>query len=53
MDNEEGEWCVSYHGVGRNQNSEEVKKITGAIYKSEFKPGKIQVHEDHDDINHP
>ena len=53
MENKKGEWCVAYHGVGRNQNSEEVKKITGAIYKSEFKPGKIQVHEDHDDINHP
>ena len=53
MENKKGEWCVAYHGVGRYQNSEEVKKITGAIYKSEFKPGKSQVHEDHDDINHP
>ena len=53
MDNKEGEWCVAYHGVGRYQNSEQVKKVTGLIYKSEFKPGGNQCHENHDDINHP
>ena len=52
MNNMEGEWCVAYHGVGRYQSSEEVKKITGAIYKSEFKPGDSQGHENHEDINH-
>ena len=53
MDNKEGEWCVAYHGVGRYQNSEQVKKVIGLIYKSEFKPGGNQCHENHDDINHP
>ena len=53
MNNAEGEWCVAYHGVGRFHNSEEVKKITGKIYNSEFKPGDNQDHKDHEDINHP
>jgi hypothetical protein len=39
MNNQEGEWCVAYHGVGRYKDSDEVKKITSAIYKTEFKPG--------------
>ena len=53
MNNQEGEWCVAYHGVGRYKDSDEVKKITSAIYKTEFKPGWGQEHNMHDDINHP
>jgi hypothetical protein len=53
MENTEGEWCVAYHGVGRNKDPEEVKKIAGLIYKTNFKKGDNQFHKDHDDINHP
>jgi hypothetical protein len=53
MNNKEGEWCVAYHGVGRYKDSDDVKKITGAIYNTEFKPGWGQEHKRHDDINHP
>ena len=53
MENIEGEWCVAYHGVGRYEKSEEVKKITGSIYKSRFKPGSGQDHQNEDDIFHP
>ena len=53
MDNIEGEWCVAYHGVGRFKKSEEVKKITGSIYKSKFRPGSGQAHQNEDDIFHP
>ena len=54
MSNKEGEWCVAYHGVGRNlNNSDEVKKTTGLIHKNEFKPGINQGHSGHDDIKHP
>ena len=54
MNNKEGEWCVAYHGVGRHLlNSDKVKDITGKIYKTQFKIGDINAHEDHDDINHP
>ena len=52
MINSQEEWCVAYHGVGRNQSSEKVKHITGKIVKSKFKPGVNQVHEYHDDIFH-
>ena len=47
MDNIEGEWCVAYHGVGRDNESEKVKNITGLIIKGEkqkFKPGYHQAH---------
>ena len=54
MSNKKGEWCVAYHGVGRNiHNSDKIKKVTSLIYKTEFKPGDWQIHEDHDDIYHP
>ena len=33
MSNAKGEWCLAYHGVGDNQDSEQVKKITGLIAK--------------------
>ena len=52
-ENIEGEWCVAYHGVGRDRESDEVKKITGNIYKTRFKPGSGQYHENCDDIFHP
>ena len=51
MSNVDGEWCVAYHGVGRN--SDDVKKITGLIIKSEFKPGGNQAHSTFQDIFHP
>ena len=38
MDNIKGEWCVAYHGVACGQSSKEVARITGLIYKTEFKP---------------
>ena len=54
MDNSKGEWCVAYHGVGRDAgSSDNVKDITGKIVKSNFKAGSNQVHEDCDDIFHP
>ena len=53
MENIKGEWCVAYHGVGRNQDSNEIKKITGKIIKSELKPGSNQVHSNCEDQYHP
>ena len=53
MENQEGEWCVAYHGVGRFQDSENVKIITGKIYKGGFKEGENQAYEFEDDENHP
>ena len=37
MDNVDGEWCVAYHGVAVDQDSDDVKKITGLIYKENLK----------------
>ena len=53
MDNSKGEWCVAYHGVGNFQNSNDVKKVTGKIIKSEFKPGGGQAHKNCPDQFHP
>ena len=53
MKNVPGEWCVAYHGVASGQSSDNVKKVTGNIYKSSFKPGKGQAHEFCDDQFHP
>ena len=47
------EWAVAYHGVGRGQSSEEIKRIIGIIIKGGFRQGYNQVHEDCPDINHP
>jgi hypothetical protein len=44
MSNDPDEWCVAYHGVGVSQDSNAVKKITGLIYKGNFKKGKRQLH---------
>ena len=52
MKNISGEWCVAYHGVGRNQIPEQVKKSTRLIYVGGFKPGDNQVYEDDEDIYH-
>ena len=32
-----GEWCVAYHEVTRNESPKKVSKITGNIYKINFK----------------
>ncbi len=53
MRNVPGEWCVAYHGVGSGQSSDNVKNVTGLIYKSEFKPGGRQVHKKCPDQYHP
>ena len=47
------EWCVAYHGVGRDKPSDEVKKVTGLIYKGAFKPGENQYHKDCENLNKP
>ena len=44
MKNIPGEWCVAYHGVGSGQSSDNVKNVTGLIYKGNFKKGSRQVH---------
>ena len=53
MNNSPGEWCVAYHGVGRNQPSDKVKKITRLIYESKFKSGGVQKRSFAQDIYHP
>ena len=53
MSNSEGEWCVAYHGVAHGQTSDNVKKVTGLIYKGGFKPGSGQAHEGCPDQFHP
>ena len=53
MNNGPDEWCVAYHGVGRGQQSDKVKHITGLIYKGkQFNPGMNQVHKDCNDKFH-
>ena len=52
MVNSPGEWNVAYHGVGDSKESDEVKRITGIIVTSQFKPGRRQACEDSDDIYH-
>ena len=53
MNNTDGEWCVAYHGVARNQEPEEVARITGVIYKSGFIPSKEGKITDDPDLRHP
>ena len=53
MNNTEGEWCVAYHGVGRYQESDQVKKITISIINTQFKSGNCQIHEGCEDKYHP
>ena len=52
MVNSPGEWNVAYHGVGYFEESDGVKRITGIIVTSQFKPGRRQACEDSDDIYH-
>ena len=59
MCNSKNEWCVAYHGVGRNQSSKKVKEITGKIIKGDekdkkknFIPGSNQAHSGCNDIYH-
>ena len=44
MNNSIGEWYVAYHGVASGQFSNNVKNVTGAIYKGTFKKGNGQAH---------
>ena len=53
MKNIPGEWCVAYHGIGRNKPLDIVKQITGIIAKTQLKQGKGQVHKNHEDQFHP
>ena len=52
MNNSPDEWCVAYHGVGGNQESDNVKKVTGLIYKGNFKAGARQAHKNCSDKFH-
>ena len=51
--NSPGEWCVAYHGVGRDNSSKEVQDITRKIFVGNFKPGKNQAYSNDDDMYHP
>ena len=51
-DGSNGEWCVAYHGVGRNQSSDNIKFIINDIYTNTFVAGKNQVHSQHEDMFH-
>ena len=54
MDNTEREWCVAYHGLCDCLPSDEVKSATGNIAKGDkLRPGRGQVYEDNEDLNHP
>ena len=52
MENVPGEWCVAYHGVCDGQSSDNVKRVTGLIYKGNFKAGNRQVHKNCNDQYH-
>ena len=52
MSNIEGEWCVAYHGVGRDKNSDEEENIKNLIINDTFKSGNNQVHEGCEDMYH-
>ena len=44
MKNIPGEWCIAYHGVGRCQDSDQIKNTTRLIYTGRFNPGQAQKH---------
>ena len=50
--NSEGEWAVAYHGVGRDQSSENVQRIIKIIYNEVFRPRPGQFHQNCEDLNH-
>ena len=52
MRNIHDEWCVAYHGVGHRLSSNNVKKVTGLIYKDHFKEGSGQRHKNCPDKFH-
>jgi len=52
-DNNKNEWAVAYHGVGRNQCSDNVKKIIKLILEGGLKPGSGQALKNEDDVMHP
>ena len=45
MNNSIGDWCVAYHEVASGQSSNNVKNVTGTIYKGTFKKGSGQTQE--------
>ena len=47
-----GEWCVGYHGTGRNRSNEEVRAIIKSILTSNLQPGKGQAFKNDIDFNH-
>ena len=52
MQNQEGEWVVAYHGLGRGMESNRLNKVMGDIYRMGFIPGGNQRHKDCDDFYH-
>ena len=51
--NSEGEWCVAYHLVRRQQSLNEVSKSTGNIIKGGFIPSKTNIRKNDEDLKHP
>ena len=52
MQNQEGEWVVAYHGLGRAMNPGGVNSIIDSILRMGFKIGRNQVHANCDDFYH-
>ena len=52
-DGRPGEWCVGYHGTGRNKGNEEVKNIIKSILRNNLQPGGGQGYKNDYDKNHP
>ena len=50
-DGRDGEWCVAYHGCGRNVSSNEVRIIIKSILKNNLKPGRGQSFQNDKDMN--
>ena len=50
--NQEGEWIVAYHGLGRGMNSNEVNSLIDNIIRIGFKNGNNQIHKNCDDFYH-
>ena len=53
IENNNSNWCIAYHGIDINLNSNEIKKIIGIICKQGFKAGFGQIHSKCEDIYHP
>ena len=49
----QGEWCVAYIGVGRDQSPEKVNMIIGSIIRGGFKPSLWGKSENDEDLRHP